>query len=123
MGGTAISTPLKRMFEAQIIKNYPRQIFLLTDGAVRDTEAVIDLVSRNSRFTRVHCIGVGSNVSLALVKGCAEAGKGRCILIDKNEDPADKIIELLEASLTPLITSLNLVLNESNLETIVPNHK
>lgn len=37
MGGTVIFKPLQVELMAKPIKGYPKQIFLLTDGAVSDT--------------------------------------------------------------------------------------
>lgn len=71
MGGTEIYVPLEKILKSEIIKGYPRQIFLLTDGEVSDTERVIELVRKNSKYSRVHTIGFGSGVSKALILGCA----------------------------------------------------
>jgi len=43
-----------------------------------------------------------------LIKGCAEKGKGKFIFISDDENPSDKIIGLLESSLTPVISKINL---------------
>ena len=41
LGGTKIYNPLHKLITEKVIAGYPRQIFLLTDGQVRDTERVI----------------------------------------------------------------------------------
>ena len=46
-----------------MILGYPRQIFLLTDGGVSNTNKVIDLVSKNIKYSRVHSIGIGNGAS------------------------------------------------------------
>lgn len=43
-------------------------MFLLTDGAVSNTQLVVDLVRKHSETTRVHTFGIGTGVSTALVK-------------------------------------------------------
>jgi Ca-activated chloride channel family protein len=53
----------------------------LTDGGVSNTNRVIKLVKDNTHFARVHAIGVGNGASPALIKGCAEKGKGKYIFI------------------------------------------
>lgn len=45
------------------IELYPKQIFLLTDGAVPNTEQVIRMVSRNKNRGKVHTIGIGNDCS------------------------------------------------------------
>lgn len=45
-------------------------------------------------------------------------------MIADNENPAEKIIELLETTLTPLISKVSLICNdEKSIESIVPNPK
>lgn len=108
MGGTEIYDPLKKLLEQKGVEGYPRQVFLLTDGDVSNTEGVISMVRKNTKFCRVHSIGIGSGASIALIEGCAKEGKGKSIMISDDQNPAEKIIELLEATLTPLITKMTL---------------
>ena len=70
-------------------------MFLLTDGGVSNTEGVLRLIKMNTKFCRVHSIGIGNGASFNLIKGSAENGKGKYILISDYENPAEKIIELL----------------------------
>lgn len=108
LGGTEIYNPLKNILSSKIIEGYPKQIFLLTDGAVPNTEKVIELVKSNVRFSRVHTIGIGSSVSRDLVVECAAKGKGHAIFIGDGEEPAAKVIQLLNDSLTPVISGVSL---------------
>jgi hypothetical protein len=41
LGGTEIESPLSDIFSSPIIEGYPKQIFLLTDGQVSNTERVV----------------------------------------------------------------------------------
>lgn len=52
LGGTEILSPLREVFSQPLIKGYPRQIFLLTDGEVSNTQDVIDLVRLNANKAR-----------------------------------------------------------------------
>lgn len=92
MGGTNIESALQAIFASPVIAGHPKQIFLLTDGAVSNTENVIRLVGRNTKFCRVHTIGVGNGASAALIEGCAEKGKGRHVFIEDNANVSGKII-------------------------------
>jgi hypothetical protein len=44
MGGTEIYEPLEDVFEVEADPSMPRQVYLLTDGAVFNTDEVIDLI-------------------------------------------------------------------------------
>lgn len=51
-GGTEILHPLQDVFSLPLIKGYPRQVFVLTDGAVCNIKQVIDLVKSNAAKAR-----------------------------------------------------------------------
>ncbi len=53
-------------------------MFLLTDGEVDNTDAVVALCARQhgAAGTRVFTFGIGAEVSHALVRGAATAGGG-----------------------------------------------
>ncbi len=53
LGGTEILAPLEAILKAPTRPGLPRQLFVLTDGQVSNTEAVIRLVRRHSADTRV----------------------------------------------------------------------
>ena len=105
------------------MKGHPRQIFLLTDGEVSDTNQIISLVAENSKLNRVHGIGIGQGASKALIKGCAEKGRGRSVFIADNENVAGKVIELLQTALSPAITEFELAYDDAAVEGIIPNPK
>ena len=121
LGGTEIYHPLSNILRSKIIEGYPKQVFLLTDGGVSNTQKVIELVKNNVRFSRVHTIGIGSSVSRDLVVECAAKGKGHAIFIENGEDPAAKVIQLLNDSLTPVISGVQLDFDSAVVESIVPN--
>ena len=63
----------------------------------------------------MHSIGIGNGASFDLIQGSAENGKGQSIMISDAENPADKIIQLLESTLTPLIHQIDLHYDKDNL--------
>lgn len=81
----------------------------------------MDLVATNKSRCRVHTIGIGDGASKALVKGCADKGKGSYVFLTDNEDVSGKVIELLQKALSPAITSFNLNFDETVVECIMPN--
>jgi uncharacterized protein with von Willebrand factor type A (vWA) domain len=108
MGGTEIFEPLKNLLKEKIKDGYPRHVFLLTDGGVSNTQGVIRMVKNNTKYCRVHTIGIGNGASFDLIKGCAKGGKGKHVFISDDENSSAKIVELLEAALTPLISKIEL---------------
>ena len=57
LGGTELFDPLKDIFSHAPMKGLPRQVFVLTDGSISNTESVIKLVGKNSDHSRfVHLL-------------------------------------------------------------------
>ena len=82
------------------------------------------MVKKNTKYARVHCIGIGNGASFDLIQGCAASGKGKFVMISDQENPAEKIIELLETTLTPIISKVSLKCSsENDIDSIVPNPK
>ncbi len=46
------------------------------------------MVENYTKFCRVHAIGIGSEASKNLIKGCAQKGKGKYVLISDKNDPS-----------------------------------
>ena len=79
------------------------------------------MISLNNKFSRVHTIGVGNGCSQQLIVGCAQKGKGGHVFIANNEDPSEKIIQLLNDSLSPVINKVNLKYDKNLVESVIPN--
>lgn len=101
LGGTEILAPLKAILEAPAVDGLPRQIFVLTDGEVSNTEAVLALVRANAGTARVFTFGIGAGASLHLVKGMARAGGGEAELIAPGERVEGKVMRQLARALAP----------------------
>lgn len=121
MGGTEIYQPLFNLITQKPIEGYPKQIFLLTDGGVSNTEGVITMVGVNNKYSRVHTIGIGNGCSEALILGCAKKGKGHHVFISDDENPSEKIIQILSESLSPVVSQMRLDYDKSVVESIIPN--
>ena len=113
-GGTEVYNPLQNIFTSQEIDGYARQIFLLTDGAVSNSDRVIQLVKKNSDKTRVFTLGLGSSASRHLVKGVARAGNGLALFSNLNEDLRPKVINLLKNALMPSLTNVKVLWNQDD---------
>jgi hypothetical protein len=79
------------------------------------------MVGQNNKYARVHTIAVGNGASEALILGCAKSGKGCYVFITDDENPSEKIIQLLTDSLSPVISNIRLKYDKNVVQSIIPN--
>ncbi|XP_035377105.1 von Willebrand factor A domain-containing protein 5B1 [Electrophorus electricus] len=107
MGGTNILAPLDWVLRQPGQRGHPRQLFLLTDGAVSNTGKVIALVRSHAPFTRCYVFGMGQacrrlGSSLAAVsRGCAE-------FLADGERLQPKMIKCLRKSMAPVLSDISI---------------
>ena len=105
--GTNISQPLEEIYNDKCYSkiNLSKNIFLLTDGEVEDTEKCIDLISSNSEKFRVHSIGIG-HADKILIERCGKAGKGTSSFVKNMTNINSVVINALNNCLRPYITDI-----------------
>eukprot|EP00058_Branchiostoma_floridae_P015673 XP_002601161.1 hypothetical protein BRAFLDRAFT_214487 [Branchiostoma floridae] len=108
LGGTNLLGPLEWIFSAPRPAGRPREVFILTDGAVSNTSRVIDLVRANSSHTRCWAVGIGEGASRVLIRGIAEAGRGRAEFVTEVDRMQAKLLLCLKRSLQPAICDVNI---------------
>ena len=118
MGGTNLIQPLQYVFESGSLPGRPRQVFVLTDGSVSNTDSCVQKVKQNahtSRYVltlptlpyksaitnhnfsfvyityRCFTFGIGSGASTALVEGLARAGNGTAEFVKEGERLQPKV--------------------------------
>jgi Ca-activated chloride channel family protein len=106
MGGTEILPALEAVLSAQPRKGLPRQLFVLTDGEVTNTDAVIALARKHAGTTRVFTFGIGAGASRHLVEGLARAGEGSAEFIAPGERIEAKVMRQLGRALTAALTDV-----------------
>ena len=106
MGGTEILPALKFVLGAKAQEGRPRQVFVLTDGEVSNTDAVIELVRRHGGQTRVFAFGIGAAPSHHLVRGLARAGEGAAEFIAPGERIEKKVLRQLNRALLAALTDV-----------------
>ncbi|MBM3122911.1 MAG: VWA domain-containing protein, partial [Chloroflexi bacterium] len=106
MGGTEILPALKAALEGRAPESDARQIIVLTDGQVTNTEEVIDLAGRHSDSTRLFAIGLGAGASRHLVQGLARAGRGVAEFIAPGERIEPKVMRQVGRALAPAVVDL-----------------
>lgn len=107
MGGTEILGALEAAFATPARRGVPRQLFVLTDGQVTNTAAVIQCVRRHSDRARVFTFGIGAGASAHLVRGMARAGEGAAEFIAPGERMEGKVLRQLERALAPAVSDLS----------------
>ena len=98
MGGTDIFSALKYVFSQPHFRSGQRQIFLLTDGEVANTDACVKLVMENMCDNRVFTLGIGDGADSGIIHGLADASGGESAYV-MDEHIADTVIPQLEASM------------------------
>ena len=106
MGGTEILPALELVLGAKAKEGLARQVFVLTDGEVSNTDAVIELARRHGGQTRVFTFGIGAAPSHHLVKGLARAGEGEAEFITPGERIEKKVLRQLNRALSAALTEV-----------------
>ena len=107
LGGTEILAPLRAVLETPRTE-LPRQVFVLTDGQVTNTDEVIQLVRRHSETARVFAFGIGSGPSRHLIQGMSRAGGGAAEFIGPKERIEEKVVRMLARALAPALRSVRI---------------
>lgn len=96
MGGTEIYEPIKDILQKDADPNLPRHLYLLTDGAVGNTQQIVQLIKKNRGACHVHTFGIGVGASTELIKDCARAGFGHYSFIYNLDEIEKKVMESLQ---------------------------
>lgn len=107
-----------------------RQIFIITDGIINNkiedevaVKQVLDLVSSNSNKNRCFTICIGPSKS-DFVEKIAQISGGKSDFVQEGESINEKIIQQLQSSFYPLLTSIEIHIkneNKDDLFEISPN--
>ena len=106
LGGTELYQPLEKIFSDQLKGHSRRQLFVLTDGEVHDSESVIELVRRNNATNCCFTLGIGTGADGGLVEGIADASYGSAEFVGNNDDMNEKVIQQLKLSLGSSMTNV-----------------
>jgi Ca-activated chloride channel family protein len=106
LGGTEILAPLTFVLERSAREGLTRQVVVLTDGAVTNTDAVIALGTRFAASARVFTFGIGAGASSHLVRGLARAGRGAAEFIAPGERIEPKVVRQFGRLLSPALTDV-----------------
>lgn len=106
LGGTELYGPVEASVSLDQDYKCPRNVFVLTDGDISDTESVLSKIREFNHQTRVHSFGIGSGASAYLVKEIAKEGKGSSTLVaDNDPNLKAKVIKTLKIASKPAFTN------------------
>jgi Ca-activated chloride channel family protein len=106
LGGTEILGALTCAFEQPASGELTRQIVVLTDGEVTNTDAVIALAAQHAARARVFTFGIGMGASHHLVRGLARAGGGSAEFIHPGERIERKVVRQFARLLSQALTNV-----------------
>ena len=108
-GGTNLYLPIDYVLSQEIDHQWPRNVFVLTDGDISDTQSVLNKIREFNHHTRVYSFGIGSGASAFLVKEIAKEGKGSSTLV-ADDDPHlnAKVIKALKKASKPAFTNISI---------------
>ncbi|XP_045580704.1 von Willebrand factor A domain-containing protein 5A [Salmo salar] len=119
-GGSEILQPLKHIYSQPCLPDQPRQLFLFTDGEVRNTKEVLDLVKANAGSHRCFSFGIGEGASSALISGVAKQGGGHAQFITGQDRMQPKVMQSLRFALQPAVVDISVKWNVPNGVSVTP---
>jgi hypothetical protein len=106
LGGTELLPALELAFNQPRQASLARQIVVLTDGGISNTDAAIALCRTHAPRARVFTFGIGAGASHHLVRGLARAGGGAAEFIYPGERIEPKVVGLFGRLLSPALTNV-----------------
>ena len=116
MGGTEILPALQFVVQQPTVPGLPRQVLVLTDGEVTNTDEVIDLARRHASTARCFTFGIGAGASHHLVKGLARASRGAAEFIAPGERIEAKVMRQFKRVFAPAMTDVKVEWGQDGLK-------
>jgi hypothetical protein len=106
MGGTELLPALEYVVRLAPVPGLTRQILLLTDGEVTNTDEIVDLARKHAPTARFFTFGIGAGASHHLVRGIARASGGAAEFISPGERIEAKVMRQFKRVLSPALTDV-----------------
>jgi Ca-activated chloride channel family protein len=108
LGGTELLPALTHVLGQPRHPSLARQVVVLTDGQVTNTDAVLALARKHAADTRIFTFGIGAGASHHLVKGLARAGGGTAEFVFPGERIEPKVVRQVGRILSPALTKVSM---------------
>jgi hypothetical protein len=113
MGGTELLPALQFVVSQDTVAGLARQVLVLTDGEVTNTDEVIDLARRHAATARFFTFGIGAGASQHLVRGMARASNGAAEFISPGERIEGKVMRQFKRVFAPGLTDVKVEWGQS----------
>ncbi|KAJ3595084.1 hypothetical protein NHX12_004389 [Muraenolepis orangiensis] len=108
MRGTNLHGALSWVFQQPVQRTCPRQVVVVTDGAVSGVGKVLELVRRNTCAARCFGLGLGPRACRRLLQGMAKLTGGSTEFLEDEERLQPKLIKTLKKAFEPVLTDLRI---------------
>jgi len=106
-GGTEMKPALEAAFASARTDDRMRQVVFITDGAVGNEAALLQLIERRLGDRRLFTVGIGPAPNAWFMKKAAEAGRGTFTFIGDVREVKDKMTALVRKLENPVLTGVH----------------
>ncbi|XP_073712419.1 von Willebrand factor A domain-containing protein 5B2 isoform X1 [Misgurnus anguillicaudatus] len=107
-GSANLLGALSWVYRQPVHRAFPRQLFLLIDGALSNVGRVLELVRRNASNVRCFGVGLGPQSCRRLLQGVAKVTGGSTEFLSEEERLQPKLIKCLKKALEPVLTDVRI---------------